>query len=242
MKNYGFSLLELSIVLVIIGLIAGGIVAGSAMIRGAELRSIISDSQNFQTATMVFRDKYFALPGDMSNATAFWPTECVDIDAVNTCNGNGNGAIDSVSSVVFPEALRLWQHMALAELTEGHYTGDKNTDGNVEAGLSIPESKINSAGYMMRGHSAYSQSYPLAIQFGFYGAADYYARGAVNASEAYSLDKKIDDGEPDTGHFMTNTGYGQTGCVTVTGTYPTATGTYILNDEDTNCRIWLRVK
>jgi len=69
MKSAGFSLLELSIVLVIIGLIAGGIVAGSSMIRAAELRAVLTELTQYQTATNTFRDKYLGLPGDLRNAT-----------------------------------------------------------------------------------------------------------------------------------------------------------------------------
>jgi|GEM_PF-3995865 len=56
----GFSLLELSI-----GLIAGGIVAGAAMIRAAELRALITEQEQYKTAVNTFRDKYLGLPGDL---------------------------------------------------------------------------------------------------------------------------------------------------------------------------------
>ena len=67
-----FSLVELSIVLVILGLLTGGILTGQNLIRAAELRSVVTEFQTYQTAVMTFRDKYFALPGDMTNATDFW--------------------------------------------------------------------------------------------------------------------------------------------------------------------------
>ena len=68
----GFSLVELSIVLVILGLLTGGILAGQNLIRAAELRSVTTQFQNYHAAVMTFRDKYFALPGDMANAEDFW--------------------------------------------------------------------------------------------------------------------------------------------------------------------------
>ena len=67
-----FSLVELSIVLVILGLLVGGILSGQSLIRAAQLRSVTADYTRFVTAVNTFRDKYFALPGDMTNAQSVW--------------------------------------------------------------------------------------------------------------------------------------------------------------------------
>ncbi|MGB1540395.1 MAG: prepilin-type N-terminal cleavage/methylation domain-containing protein, partial [Rickettsiales bacterium] len=64
----GFSLVELSIVLVILGLLTGGILGGQSLIRAAELRSVSKEYEKYQTAINIFKDKYFALPGDFNNA------------------------------------------------------------------------------------------------------------------------------------------------------------------------------
>lgn len=61
--NGGFSLVELSIVLVILGLLTGGILGGQSLIKAAELRAVTTELDAFQTATNTFRQKYFALPG-----------------------------------------------------------------------------------------------------------------------------------------------------------------------------------
>ena len=68
----GFSLVELSIVLVILGLLVGGVLSGQSLIRAAELRAATQEYQRYYTATQTFRDKYFAIPGDFNNAQAFW--------------------------------------------------------------------------------------------------------------------------------------------------------------------------
>jgi hypothetical protein len=68
----GFSLVALSVVWVNLGLLTGGILTAQSLIRAAELRSITTDYNRFITASQTFRDKYFALPGDMRNATRFW--------------------------------------------------------------------------------------------------------------------------------------------------------------------------
>src|SRR3982751_930235 len=69
----GFTLIELSIVLVIIGLIVGGVLVGQDLIRAAEVRATISQIEKYNTAVNTFRGKYNALPGDLnaSTATAF---------------------------------------------------------------------------------------------------------------------------------------------------------------------------
>lgn len=100
-RHNGFSLVELSIVLVILGLLTGGILAGQSLIRASELRSVGNDVGRFYTATQSFRDKYFALPGDMAIATQIWGTQdntpgtckTTPSTTILTCNGDGNGQI-----------------------------------------------------------------------------------------------------------------------------------------------------
>src|ERR1035441_6872478 len=93
-KNLGFTLIELSIVLVIIGLIVGGVLVGQDLIRAAEVRATISQIEKYNTAVNTFRGKFNALPGDMNLTTA----TTFGIPAVGTrggtAQGDGNGVID----------------------------------------------------------------------------------------------------------------------------------------------------
>lgn len=66
----GFTLIELSIVLVIIGLLVGGVLVGQDLIRAAEIRATITQIEKFNTAKNTFLGKYGALPGDMNNGVA----------------------------------------------------------------------------------------------------------------------------------------------------------------------------
>jgi len=85
----GFTLLELSIVLVIIGLIIGAILVGKDLIKAAELRAFVSQIEKYNTAFATFKLKYDCVAGDCANTTDYFPS---------LINGDGNGLIDSSSS------------------------------------------------------------------------------------------------------------------------------------------------
>ena len=93
-KTSAFTLIELSIVLVIIGLIVGGVLVGQDLIVAAKNRALLSQVEEIDTAINTFRLKYNGLPGDLNNAESFWgsdascpttPTNTVPKEA--TCNG-----------------------------------------------------------------------------------------------------------------------------------------------------------
>jgi prepilin-type N-terminal cleavage/methylation domain-containing protein len=90
----GFTLIELSIVLVIIGLIVGGVLVGQDLIRAAEVRATIAQIEKYNTAVNTFRGKYNAVPGDLNaaTATAFGFTSRSATGAAG--QGDGNGVIE----------------------------------------------------------------------------------------------------------------------------------------------------
>src|SRR5437763_7869808 len=120
-KPQGFTLLELSIVLVIIGLLIGGIFVGQSLIHTAQINAVISEFNRYQTAVQNFKQQYQALPGDMNNATSFWGSAggtgadatCFNTlsNTAATCNGNGDGSIQTSVSL-WDEVYRAWQHLA----------------------------------------------------------------------------------------------------------------------------------
>lgn len=215
MKRTAFSLVELSIVLVILGLLTGGILAGQSLIRAAELRSVSSDVGRYITAVNTFRDKYFALPGDMANATKFWGDDnavCPDPIITNgtpgTCNGNGNGTIAWSSDTVDYEAFRAWQHLANAGLIEGSYSGIAGGGGTLDAvvGTNVPRGRISNTGFFLRSFSTsghtdfYDGDYSPSLQFGSDSSVSTYTNGpALKPEEAWNIDTKMDDGKPATG-------------------------------------------
>ena len=101
-RNSAFTLLELSIVLVIIGLIVGGVMVGRDLIEASKIRAQVTQFSDIETQINTFNVKYNCLPGDCPNATDLLGTGTVTYDANNiacnstVCNGNNDGYIKSV--------------------------------------------------------------------------------------------------------------------------------------------------
>ncbi len=255
MNRHGFSLLELSIVLVIIGLIAGGIVAGSSMIRAAELRAVITEQEQFKTAVYTFRDKYLGLPGDLKNAGAFWGYPNDDITncpatagtGTETCDGNGNNSIEaSGATTEYSEMFMFWQQLANAELLSGAFTGiagSTPTDSN--PGVNTPETRISGGAWAA--HDALTSSHCGAgNRYTSIVGPDSYNQLVIGANatgipstpllspeEAWGIDTKVDDGKPGLGKIKA---FCPNSCSDVTDA---ATSEYILSDDSPQC--WLTI-
>ena len=208
----GFSLLEMGIVLIIIGLIVGGVFVGQGMIRTSQLRSIISDVDRYIKAVDAFQQKYFALPGDMSTAESFWGSDsgcpAVASNTVKkpeTCNGNGDGRIGVNGSSDTYEIFRAWQQLGNAGMVGGGFTGVTGTGSSVHAVLdqNSPRASLSSAGYTLMywgdtdgdaDHFATEPGHILA--FGGQTTTSYTSAPVLAPSEAFDIDNKIDDGRP----------------------------------------------
>jgi type II secretory pathway pseudopilin PulG len=208
-----FSLVELSIVLVILGLLTGGILTGQSLIKAAELRAITTELQQFQTAIHTFKGKYFALPGDMTNATLFWGklaahcnAEAGTAQADGTCNGNGDGVHTyPAGSNQDGEIFLFWQHLAKAGLIEGVYSGLSGPNGgdadNHILGVNAPASKFPNAGWglddgTLGGANDYDIEYVNRIEFGSPETNSDTDQPALTPEQTWNIDKKIDDGKP----------------------------------------------
>ncbi len=259
-KISAFSLVELSIVLVILGLLVGGVLSGQSLIRAAELRSVTTDVARARTAVYTFRDKYFAMPGDMPNATNFWgtdadgcPTHTNRVAKSQTCNGNGDGNIDANA----PEQFRAWQHLANAGLIEGSYSGVVGTAsvGDHDPGINSPKLRVGNTiglgiGFIPPIASggvvwAFPGNYGNLIQFGSCVGWDC-IEGGFKPEEAWNIDTKLDDGKPGTGILMTRPGCPssgcQIGCNSATTDNPTTAqataAVYSLNNTTPSCAFY----
>lgn len=251
----GFSLVELSIVLVILGLLTGGILAGQSLIRAAELRAASSEYTRYSTAEKTFRDKYFALAGDMPNATRFWGddnAQCADGAIANgtpgTCNGNGNGTVDSTGggANVTNEMFRYWQHLALAGLIEGSYTGNAGSVSGVDAdfGSNAPRSKLSNGGWFSRyldnsgaaTSDRFNYNYDTFYTLGAEGDNIWNDTGILKPEEVWNIDTKMDDGKPAVGNIIVGPG---SSCTDATSNTDRA-ASYKLSSTANNC--WMHFK
>lgn len=228
----GFSLVELSIVLVILGLLTGGILAGQSLIKAAEIRSVISDFQRYHAAFYSFRDKYLAIPGDFNNATAFWGsaggdganTTCLSAQSnasQATCNGSGDGQIGQIAGAAGSERFLSWKHLANAGLVQGNYTGKTNgalATYTAVINENVPASKIATGffdlSHIQTGASNWNTSSkidtPAILLYG--SPAGGYA--LLKPEDAWNIDVKLDDGSPVHGKVFTtkNTATNGAGC------------------------------
>lgn len=254
----GFSLVELSIVLVILGLLVGGVLTGQSLIRAAELRSVTTEFTRYTTAMGSFRDKYFALPGDMTNAQSFWGVgaACPGISSTavgGACNGNGDGVL-ATGAATSNEIFGAWEQLALAGLIEGTYTGNSGdtTAANQTAiiGTNVPRSKMGNAGWTLFwfGTVAISDvnwpdgSYGNVFIFGTNSPSNLTQGTALKPEEAWNIDTKLDDGRPATGTVVSPEFAGGTGTVhcsnlAASAVASVAAAAYSLTNSGTNCAL-----
>ena len=222
----GFTLVELSIVLVIIGLIVGGVMGGSALIHQAKISKLGRQGESYISAVLTFEAKYHQIPGDMRNATDYWPT---------TSNGNGNRNID-----VNAETMRFWNHLALSGMIQGSYP----TDFGVGEDLLVPGYHVPATPFDGNAMSAYKITYygddGNAIQFGKPNSSGSSQRYKTNggsvgfsAVDGKNLDKKFDDGAANTGIIT-----GNSSCTGIGYTDPVG-GDYRLSREQCGIYWWL---
>ncbi len=207
MRIHGFTLIELSIVLVIIGLIVGGIMAGKALIQQAEIRSAASQLQKLETSYRTFQVKYNCIIGDCANATEFFGNNFIVVGAgcppaggAGNGNGNGDGFIDNAGygGTWFCEPTQALRSLYLANFLPTQIISPCRP-GNTVYFQSINDS----CGYFYK-DDLYSAVTPMKINS--INLATFTLGGSVNAAalspvQARLIDEKIDDGKPATGKF-----------------------------------------
>ena len=221
-SQVGFTLIELSIVLVIIGLIVGGILVGRDLISAAAVRAQISQIEKFNTAVNTFFGKFQAVPGDMDPATAAsfglpvhlapGTTAVISNDGLLEGTDSGSGDIYGQGSY---ETGQFWLDLssnAGGHLIEGNFSG-------VNAGCASDIWAQNAATCFPAAKLGTASNY---ISILTENNANYFELGAISptdpgnnlpannpgvtVSQAYSIDQKMDDGFPTTGNVGYNLG------------------------------------
>ena len=186
----GFTLVEIAIVLVMIGMLLGGILKGRELINSARVRNLADMNAGVQAAYYGFIDRYRQVPGDMRAAAA---ASAIG-DAAITVGGNANGQVDAGN---WREASALWMHLTRARLLQGSYDGGARSAGRYRVATVAPQNAFN--GYMLLGQTrdystpggAPNATQPVRLGF--------VLGDNIPVDVARELDLKIDDQRPLTG-------------------------------------------
>lgn len=217
----GFTLIELSIVMVIIALVIGGIVIGKELIEIARVRQQATQIEQYSSAMNAFKNKYNALPGDMLYSTAMQ----FNLPTVGggSYRPNGNGSLDASGMegiynwTATQEQGFFWQQLSASRLIEGQYacvSWAQNCPDPNPINYPAPGNPIGATLPAMKFAPAYG-IIPLTVagnglsgQFWVLGATGYYNYHVVSSvvsvpsltpAQAFSLDSKMDDGVPNSG-------------------------------------------
>lgn len=227
----GFTLVELAVVMIIIGLLIGGILKGQEMISNAQITATVAQMKGIEAAASTFRDQYDAFPGDMANAS----TRLINCAAAPCNNGNGDARINiNVGAVpaLAGEGAYFWNHMRVTDLITGF-------DGSnvLTFGAAVPVAEIG-GGYMV-GHTSNGVTGFTATEMrpGHYIvltgqlAAVANGTGVLTPSQAARIDRKMDDGRSNSGSVISET---TAACRDVNN--------YNEDDQDQLCNLAIRIQ
>lgn len=179
-KQVGFTLIEIAIVLVIIGLLAGGILKGQQMIENAKYKRFKADIDGLMSAVYIYRDRYRYYPGDDPNAS---PAKRGWAD---TIPGNGDGIVAWLNvHTVVSEGHLAWQHLKYAQMISGDPSGTTLATGR-DVGVNVFGGNVT-----LGAHNG--NFYNFNTRFGM-------CMSSIPAYAAIRLEDDMDDGNPREGN------------------------------------------
>lgn len=185
-KQKGFTLVEIAIVLVIVGLLIGGVLKGQEMITSSKLKRIERDNAGLAAAMFSYQDRYRQLPGDDDRAIIRF---AIYSDGINDplpadINGDGDGAINGTwVAAANTETANFWKHLRAAGLIPGG--GDDDTQPTNAYGGNIG---VRDGSLLISGHVV--------------------VIGSIEGRIARVIEAKLDDEAPDTGRVQADTAAG----------------------------------
>jgi prepilin-type N-terminal cleavage/methylation domain-containing protein len=237
----GFTLIEMSIVLIIIGLIIGGILKGQELIESARQKNFVSQTDGIKAAINSFSDRFRALPGDSSRTTNICAL-CAggnDNGVVGTAATNYAGIIATDADAVSTEYKEFWNHLVGSGMIGGGSTiATATAAGNFAGGpnpspfpgSSFPQSGLfvtygthegeGVAGQDTTGHWLRAQRY--GATGGVFAAAASPGDAIIAPQRAFQLDLKYDDGRASLGRIRALAGTADCGAAGGTTTYTAA--------------------
>ena len=204
----GFTLVEISIVMIIIGLLIGGTFGGMRLIENMHVNKAVQDYKSTETAALTFRDSYGRLPGDLANASARLPN-CTSTPCSNSGNGDRmiGGLFNSANyaTSVTDERFVFWHHLSSANLL----TSVRN-ENDLAFGAGQPAASIGNAGFRVGGLFYYNwDSTPYwtrnhIVWLTGEDAANFAGSSSFSVPCRFlrSIDDKVDDGRPRSGRLI----------------------------------------
>jgi len=180
-QQSGFTLVEIAIVLVIIGLLLGGVLKGQELVNNAKVKNLANDFRGISTFVYAYQDRFRALPGDDRAATTHL-NGGTNATAANLGNARINGAWNSTTAS--DESYLFWQHVRLAGLATG-------TTNNAAADY-LPR---NAEGGVIGVTSEPLLTNPATP----YPASFYVCSQGIQGRFARQIDTTLDDGNTQTG-------------------------------------------
>ncbi len=185
----GFTLIELSIVLVIIGLLIGGILQGQEMINNTRIKTTVAQVDAVTAAVQTFQDKYRALPGDYDEADTRINANLTAGDGDGVVGNQDSTAAIALDAAVGDEMVEVWAHLQAANLMSGFTSDDppeydaKISDAQFDLGTFAFNVIGNRPGMRLRNMSAVDD--PVLL-----------------AADAANMDERYDNGLPNTGRWQ----------------------------------------
>lgn len=214
-KQQGFTLIEIAIVLVIIGLLLGGVLKGQEMINNGKIKNAMNDLNGVTAASNAYRDRYKNLPGDDG------PTNTITSRGgswASLTGGNGDGLVGNAAANPFAgtpasENMLFWQHLRASGLITG--------DATLSGATALPKNAWGGQEGITRGV--------------YNGMGNVVCFQNVPGSAALALDNQFDDGNAATGSIRSNANGTTVPSPNPTNATPGATA-YIEANNYTLCR------